>query len=216
MEPTRFNSWENQKDELQDYTAKWEKAVKDGVFADNKVEKPTKEDTFFDIIKKEPTNEFNPADVDYWNSIQNMSFNTTEFKVYTEEAKKEKKKESAADFKPVDNSLEADKDVNDIIKKAEKLANNPNPVYHDSYGKDSTDESGKTRVTAGFSADDRLPALQDLYKSLYQLEVKMSSKDGLDEKLSKSMQKEIDKVKKLISKISDSMDGDFKSATDYN
>lgn len=214
MEPTRINTWENQKDELQNYADKWEKALKDGVFGDSKIEKPTKEDTFFDIIKKEPTNEFNPTDVDYWSKIQDMSFNTTEFKVYNEAAKK--KEESKADFTPVKNSLEADKDVNDIIKKATKLANNPNPVYHDSYGKDATDESGKTRVTAGFSADDRLPALQDLYKALYQLEVKMSGKDGLDTKLTDKMQKDIKKVKDLISKLSDSMDGDFASATDYN
>ena len=44
----------------------------------------------------------------------------------------------------------------------------------------------------------------------------MSNKYGLDKKLSDKMQKEINKVKKLISKISDSMGGDFKSATDYN
>ena len=94
MEPTRINTWENQKEDLQDYAAKWEKAVKDGVFADSStVEKTTKEDTFFDIIKKEPTNDFNPADVEYWKDIQDMSFNTTEFKTYTE-AKEPKTKEN--------------------------------------------------------------------------------------------------------------------------
>lgn len=227
MDTTRFNSWENQKDEFQGYVNKWEDALKKGIF--NTPEKSSKEDTFFDIIKTEPTDKFNAPDVDYWNKIQDMNFNNTELKVYNEAKKsdskkpnpkktasKSKKEKSVSDFEPVKNSLEANKDINNIVKKATKLANNPNPVYHNSYGKDTTDESGKSRVTAGFSADDRLPALQDLYKALYQLEIKMSGKFGLDKKLTEKMQKQIKKVKALISKISDSMGGDFKSATDYN
>lgn len=216
MDTPRFDNWENQKDQFQDYVNKWEDALKKGIF--NTPEKSSKEDTFFDIIKNEPTDKFNVSDVDYWNKIQNMNYNNNEFKVVNEAKKKEesKKEKSAADFEPVKNSLEANKEINNIEKKAKKLSDNPNPIYHDSYGKDTTDESGKSRVTAGFSADDRLPALQELYKSLYQLEVKMSNKYGLDKKLSDKMQKEINKVKKLISKISDSMGGDFKSATDYN
>ena len=221
MDTTRFNSWENQKDQFQDYVNKWEDALKKGIF--NTPEKPKKEDTFFDIIKKEPTNEFNPNDVNYWQNIQDMAVNNANIEIINEAKDKSKKevsakpeKNSKANFTPVDNSLANDKNINNIIKKTEKLANNPNPVYHDTYGKDSRDESGKTRVTAGFSADDRLPALQDLYKALYQLEVKMSNKEGLSEKLSNEMQKKINKVKDLISKISDSMGGDFKSATDYN
>jgi cell fate (sporulation/competence/biofilm development) regulator YmcA (YheA/YmcA/DUF963 family) len=217
MEPTRINNWETQKDDLQDYADKWEKALKDGIFKDSKVENPIKEDPFFDMIKKEPTDQFKPADVDYWNKIQDMSSDTNGFTVLNESKKKNtKKKESIADFKSVDNSLKSNKDVNNIVKKAKKLGNNPNPVHHDSYGKDTEDESGKTKVTAGLSADDRIPSLQELYKALYKLEVKMSSKDGLNKKSIDGMQRSIRKVKNLITKISDSMGGDFKSASDYN
>ena len=44
----------------------------------------------------------------------------------------------------------------------------------------------------------------------------MSNKEGLNKKLSEKMQNKINKVRDSISKISDSMSGDFKSATDYN
>ena len=44
----------------------------------------------------------------------------------------------------------------------------------------------------------------------------MSSKDGLNKKSIDGMQRSIRKVKNLITKISDSMGGDFKSASDYN
>lgn len=223
MDTTRFNSWENQKDQFQDYVNKWEDALKKGIFETPKNSNDKKEDTFFDLIKKEPTLEFNPNDLEYWQKIQDMSVGNSNVEIINEASKKEKQpkeakpeKDSKANFELVDNSLKNDKEVNNIIKKAKKLADNPNPVYQDSYGKDTTDESGKTRVTSGFSADDRLPQLQDLYKALYQLEVKMSDKDGLSEKLSKDMQKKITEVKKLISKISDSLDGDFESSTDYN
>ena len=146
-----------------------------------------------------------------------MSSDTNGFTVLNESKKKNtKEKESMADFKSVDNSLKSNKDVNNIVKKAKKLGNNPNPVHHDSYGKDTEDESGKTKVTAGLSSDDRIPSLQELYKALYKLEVKMSSKDGLNKKSIDGMQRSIRKVKNLITKISDSMGGDFKSASDYN
>jgi len=217
MEPTRINNWETQKDDLQDYADKWEKALKDGIFKDSKAESPIKEDPFFDMIKKEPTNQFNPNDVDYWNKIQDMSSDTNGFTVLNESKKKStKKKESMANFKPVDNSLKSNKSINNIVKKVKKLGNNPNPVHHDSYGKDTEDESGKTKVTAGLSSDDRIPSLQELYKALYKLEVKMSSKDGLNKKSIDGMQRSIRKVKNLITKVSDSMGGDFKSASDYN
>jgi hypothetical protein len=231
MDTPRFNSWEGQKDEFQDYVNKWEDALKNGIFETPRNPNGDKEDSFFDMIKKEPKSEFNPNDVDYWNKIQDMDVNDANVEIINEEkksnkVKKNKKskvkkllasdKNSAANFKTVDNSLANDKSKNNIVKKASKLGNNPNPIYHDSYGKDTRDESGKTRVTAGFSADDRLPALQDLYKSLYQLEVKMSNKEGLNKKLSEKMQAKIKKVRDSISEISDSMGGDFKSATDYN
>jgi len=231
MDTPRFNSWEGQKDEFQDYVNKWEDALKKGIFETPRNPNGDKEDSFFDMIKKEPKAEFNSNDVDYWNKIQDMDVNDANVEIINEENKsyKDKKnkkskfknpavsdKNSAANFKTVDNSLANDKSKNNIKKKASKLGNNPNPIHHDSYGNDTRDESGKTRITAGFSADDRLPALQDLYKSLYQLEVKMSNKEGLNKKLSEKMQAKINKVKDSISEISDSMGGDFKSATDYN
>ena len=228
MDTPRFNSWEGQKDEFQDYVNKWEDALKKGIFETPKNPNGDKEDSFFDMIKKEPSTEFNSNDVDYWNKIQDMDVNDANVEIINEAKKSQKTKKSkvkkqassdknsVANFKTIDNSLANDKSKNNIAKKASKLGNNPNPIHHDSYGKDTRDESGKTRVTAGFSADDRLPALQDLYKSLYQLEVKMSNKEGLNKKLSEKMQAKINKVKDSISEISDSMSGDFKSATDYN
>jgi len=228
MDTPRFNSWEGQKDEFQDYVNKWEDALKKGIFETPKNPNGDKEDSFFDMIKKEPSTEFNSNDVDYWNKIQDMDVNDANVEIINEAKKSQKikkskvkkqassDKNSVANFKTIDNSLANDKSKNNIAKKASKLGNNPNPIHHDSYGKDTRDESGKTRVTAGFSADDRLPALQDLYKSLYQLEVKMSNKEGLNKKLSEKMQAKINKVKDSISEISDSMSGDFKSATDYN
>ena len=49
MDTPRFDNWENQKDQFQDYVNKWEDALKKGIF--NTPEKSSKEDTFFDIIK---------------------------------------------------------------------------------------------------------------------------------------------------------------------
>ena len=97
------------------------------------------------------------------------------------------------------------------------MANSPNPVQHPTYGADGIDsESGRTRITAGFSADEGLEKLEELKKDIYKLEVKMSDKDGMNEKKAKSIQKQILKLKDKIEEISNSFGGNFTNSQEHD
>ena len=99
----------------------------------------------------------------------------------------------------------------DLVPKVKKLANLPNRVNSDTYGRDGSAKSGKTRVSAGWTEDPNMRKLEDLKKKLYDLECKMSKPDGLDEVKAKKMEKQFTKLNNDIAELSDKFVGDYKT-----
>jgi hypothetical protein len=67
-------------------------------------------------------------------------------------------------FKYVDlkSSIEEDDATDtDLVPKVKKLANLPNKVNSDTYGRDGSTKSGKTRVSAGWTEDPNMRKLED-------------------------------------------------------
>lgn len=98
-----------------------------------------------------------------------------------------------------------------LVPKVKKLANLPNRVNSDSYGRDGSAKSGKTKVAAGWTEDPNMRKLEDLKKKLYDLECKMSDPDGLDEVKAKKMQKQFTKLNNDIADLSDKFVGDYQT-----
>lgn len=208
--------WQSNKDIFQDYLNQWDEALRKGTF-DHPSCKPekVKELSFFEGFKNNgKVEEMKEDEFKEWTKIYKMSMG--EDKQIINEAKKESEnKDSAANFKPVKESKKKDLKIE---KKAKDLANNPNPVQHPTYGADGKDpETGRTRVTAGFGASsEELDKISELKKEIYKLEVKMSGKDGLNEKDVKNVQKKIQKLKDMIDEISNSFGGNFTNSQDHD
>ncbi len=98
-----------------------------------------------------------------------------------------------------------------LVPKVKKLANLPNRVNSDTYGRDGSAKSGKTKVAAGWTEDPNMRKLEDLKKKLYDLECKMSNPDGLDEVKAKKMEKQFTKLNNDIADLSDKFVGDYKT-----
>ena len=208
--------WQSNKDIFQDYLNQWDEALRKGTF-DHPSCKPekVKELSFFEGFKNNgKVEEMKEDEFKEWTKIYKMSMG--EDKQIINEAKKESEnKDSAANFKHVKESKKKDLKIE---KKAKDLANNPNPVQHPTYGADGKDpETGRTRVTAGFGASsEELDKISELKKEIYKLEVKMSGKDGLNEKDVKNVQKKIQKLKDMIDEISNSFGGNFTNSQDHD
>ena len=104
---------------------------------------------------------------------------------------------------------EPEADDTDLVPKVKKLANQPNKVSPDSYGRDGSAKDDKTKVSAGWTEDPNMRKLEDLKRKLYDLECEMSKPDGLDETKSKKMKKKFDKLKDDIANLSDKFVGDY-------
>lgn len=209
--------WENSKDIFQDYLNQWDEAVRKGIFNDPSLKpQQPKEVSFFEGFKSKKVEEvLETNDYQDWTKIYKMSMGEDRVPLVTEAKKEPENKDSAANFKPVKESKKKDLKIE---KKAKDLANTPNPVQHPTYGADGRDpETGRTRVTAGFSAAaEDLDKIAELKKEIYKLEVQMSGKDGLDEKKIKSVQKKIQKLKDMVEEISDSFGGNFTNSQDHD
>ena len=174
--------WDSSKEIFQDYLNLWDEALRKGIFDDPSLKpQKVKEISFFEGFKStKPAEKLNKDQFEEWTKIYKMSVGEDRPPVINEAKKAQENKDSAANFKSVKDSKK--KNLR-IEKKAKDLANSPNPVQHPSYGADGIDpENGRTRITAGFSADEGLEKLEELKKEIYKLEVKMSDKDGMNEK----------------------------------
>ena len=84
-----MNNSDKQKEEFDDYVAKWEKAQQDGIFQNPEtpeVNPQTSTGSFFGFTHTNPTHDVNQTDKEYWNAI-NSAADDHDPKVITEQVK---------------------------------------------------------------------------------------------------------------------------------
>lgn len=228
-------SWHKQKEEFDKLCSLWDNAQAQGIFKPTSVDQSPKSDFFGNYSVEEKS--FDYENANYWSDVVSRSGQMfpDESTVLMEaqkinEAKKKDpvKKTAKVEKKAGQYQVDGGKPLNDLVKtslegagklskksKAKTLANTPNPVYPDTVGSDTVDKQGKVKVTAGLAIHPLFGKLEKLKKDLYDLEVKMSTNSGLDDKKAKSFEKQFASLRNQIEKISNQMGGDFKSAQYY-
>ena len=181
------NSIESFKNDIDKYSAIWEKALKDGIFDSTDCSSHKNDGTpvdepndFFGLQKDVFDIPLNESEAKNWNEIYRASVN----EVIIEE-KKEK--------------------IQDLVKNTKSIANSFNPVHVNTAGKDS-DNIGDGNFTAG----EDLQKLSDMKKKLHDLKVQLTSKDSRESKKNKrilDLEKKITDMEKEIDEISDSLAG---------
>ncbi len=221
------NNWEQNKIDFASLVNLWDKALESGVFNDVKKDDKTSQD-FFGNTHFEDAKEINQNDAEYWDKVIGKSAEVfpDETTVLMEAARKKEteNKKGLGDLKGdkfsgkdrVKTTLEKEGSKATEKGKAKILANTPNFVKPDTVGSDTTDKEGKPRVTAGLAADAKFSSLEKLKLKLYDLEVKMSGKNGLDDKKAKSLEKQFSKILGQIEKISNSFGGSYKDSEYYS
>lgn len=178
------NSIENFKNDIDKYSAIWEKALRDGIFDSvegsshkndgTPVDEPS---DFFGLQRDVAHIPLNESEAHNWNAIYRASVN----EVIAEE-KKEK--------------------IEDLVKNAKSIAKAFNPIHIDTTGKDT-----KNINDGGFSSGEDLEELEKMKKKLHELKVKMTSKEIKEDKRFPSLAKKIEALESEIDKLSDSLSG---------
>lgn len=233
MEATTMSDWEKQKDQMKDFCKVWDKAKSKEANGGKKVVKNqaycTLKESFdntllnyksdWERILKASVPAFSEdGDGQILNEVRKKKVG----KKATSKTKAKKSKKSPYDllnpdaFNYVKPSIEdADADDTSLTVKVKKLANLPNKVDSDSYGRDGVGKSGRTKVSAGWTDDPNMKKLVDLKQKLYDLEREMSVPNGLDEIKTKKNEKKFDKLHDEIAKLSDKFVGDYKTNQYY-
>jgi hypothetical protein len=131
--------------------------------------------------------------------------------------------------KAVGSKKDEGKPLNDLVKtsleknkkmtngsKADKLANEPNRVAPDTVGSDTSDKSGRVRITAGLAAHPNLEKLEGLKKKLYNLETEMHDKNGLSDSKIRGLEKKFQDMFAQIEKLSNEFHGKYSDSEYYN
>lgn len=235
------SSWYKQRQEFNDLVNLWDKAQADGIFDAGKKEMQAKSDFFGQsYFADEP--EFKDNDASHWNDVvsrsgemfpdESMFLMEAAKKKATAKKKTKKKKEAepqgladmgSKPFKRVETSVEKD-GVPSLKKKVKDLANKPQLVKPDTYGKDGLEVTGnKVKVTAGLAAHPAFEELEKLKKEMEVAEKMMSGMDkngvggkGLSDKKIKSLEKTFRDIRQKIADLSDKFSGDYKSSNYYS
>jgi hypothetical protein len=173
---------EHYMDDINKWADQYEKAQADGVFDDAPMPpgatKQTADVSFFGPANTKPTADINSVDATYWNKIKELSMSddpTASFSLDSfsdnEELAGEEDKLIQEQTKKEVLSIPMDQPLGDLAKTA---ADSPNPVEPPSVGKDQ-----RRRVTPNWTDGQELRELDELKRSLYDLEVKLSGPDGL-------------------------------------
>lgn len=212
--------------DFEKYKAQWEKAVEDGVFEDApKPPKPNQADFFgqYDINPDTPLNE---VDVKYWSNVSKAAGRYVDPLVIAERFDEEKstsKKEPNVPGGPRVNrnpssfeelvapSTEQGEQSVKMADKVKVMGTNPNPQQSGNIGQDGFDgDAGTTRVSVGWAAaDNSILAVEELKRSLYELETKMSDAEGLSETKIKSLESKMKDLKKQIDDLSNAIPPHF-------
>jgi hypothetical protein len=184
MEHNDFNTWLDQ----------WEKAQKDGVFADApKTRIPsrqTADSSFFGPSDTHPTDDADVDNVAYWGMVHNRANEIIglDEEIVLQEADR-------PDTEIVDGKVEK-RDLKDVAK---TLGKAPNPIYPNTTGKDS--DVDDMSLDATFGPKD-LEDLADMKIRLHQMENKFNSFVARGEN-GKKFEGQIATLKKQIDKLSD-------------
>ena len=235
------DAWQQQKDEFNRLCDLWDNAQNKGIFKPTQVDQTPKNDFFGNYTVQEKS--LGSSESEYWADVITRSGKmfpdetTILMEAALNEAKakakaKKKKKETAGtgkiEKKAGQYQVDGGKPLNDLVKtslekagklsngkKAKTLANSPNPIYPDTVGSDSVDKDNQVKVTAGLAAHPAYPKLEKLKKDLYNLEVEMNTKTGLNDKKAGSMKSKFEQLRNQIDKISNSLGGKFKNGQFY-
>lgn len=180
---------QNFKDDMEKYTAKWEKALEDGVFDDKDQKIPhlnqqTSKNSFFGFSDTNPTKEPALTDSEYWKAINSAS----------------------EDHAPPHS-------LNEVIAESTDHKKSPsNPQSKDSLGMDQELKKQSLGVTY---TQEELNKLAEIKQKLYDLESKMLNSLGMgDNEGAGKFNKQIQKVKKELNELSDEIGRAYTNPTE--
>lgn len=167
--------------DLEHFSKMWDKALDDGIFKNNEIEKE-KEKTFnTDFFGQYLTDEYdmdkplNEVDTKYWSLI-------------------------SKEIDPIQEQKES------IKSSAEAIGNSHNPILPNTVGKDQDVNVAQNWATGG----EKIQELEKLKVELFDLESKLNSlvsNEDHKEQKADSIQSKIDSLKSEIDKISDTLSG---------
>lgn len=228
-------------DDFTKWQGQWEKALADGTFDDaphppGATPEHEPSDFFGQNRPNVGSKDIKDVDADYWNQVYQRAAHPNDAPDILTEAKKmpgkaedpklakkapsvKKGKESDKvnlDDKVKDNGGEDGDDNSLRKKKAKAVADDPNPQHPNNFGRDGVSKkTDRTRITAGWAADESIQKLHDLKLDLYDLECQMSDKAGLNEAKAKNIQTKIKSVKTKIDDLSNEFDGNWANSHEY-
>jgi len=191
--------------DLDKYADQWDKALKDGVFDDAPHLPAPKQPDFFGQWDGEEDVPINECDAKYWARVYELSKGNGPG-CYPDPLTEVKLPDYEEIVKP--SETKGDKDL--LKKKADMVADDPNPQYPQGYGQDGVAaNTGRTRISAGWAAEERIQELSDLKLKLYELECKVA-----EMKDSKGQDK-IEAIKKQIDDLSNDLHGTWATSHMY-
>lgn len=200
---------QNFKDDMDNYSAKWEKALEDGIF-DNvdgeipSLNKQTSKDSFFGFSNTNPTSEPAAADSEYWNAINSASEDHTSGDPHP---LNEVIAEAAWEGTPLP------QDLPQAVRGGEEHKKSPsNPQAKDSMG---MDQELKKQPLGMTYTQEELSKLAEIKTTLYDLEAKMLTSLGMgDDKGASKVSAQIQKVKKEMNELSDEIGRAYANPTE--
>lgn len=174
--------------EFEKWVDQWDKALKDGVF-DKSEEKPVD----LDLPKPSKENFFGSLEIDT-NSVPDQK----DIDYWND----------ITNYSESENTILNESEKKEKKERVEKIVNSPNPIEVDTVNKD-TNKLNKT-----FVKEDQINKLAELKDKMYKLENELITKEILGKNYKKA-EKALQNIKKLIDKISDSLNqGKFEPSTE--
>lgn len=178
--------------DLDRWTANWEKALEDGVFDDApdhfNPSPQTSDGSFFGMINTNNTAEVKDCDADYWNKVYRMSTN-------------------AGDAPDVVDTLlqETTADETEVAKVAQAIAKAANPIRQISVGKDQ--ELSPQSLGLTFTEED-IEVLTELKLQLHNAKALLASHDA-ENKSTKTQESKVAALSAKMDELSDAMSQAF-------
>jgi hypothetical protein len=208
------------------YSKIWDDALEKGIFKDApKPPQPSEPRDSADFFGNYLSGEYdmdkplNEVDVQYWRNVSRMAGVSggkyVDPLLMVEDARDPLKLPTAPKVNKKPSSFEElrgpSTEIGEQSAKAQDKvrmqSNDPNPQSSNAYGPDSMDgDAGTTRISAGWAAADKnIIGLEELKKSLYELECKMSDSEGLSDSKVKSLDGKMKDLKKQIDELSNAI-----------
>jgi len=179
-------SIEAQKDQFDTWCDKWEKAMSNGTFDDAPKQRTTPCQTadvsYFGPANTHPTEDIKDADVQYWNTVYDMSRNAGD----------------APDVVLHENKIDSAKQA---AATAKAMSQSPNPIRAASVGQDQAMEPGPLGVTF---TPEQIQELAEMKIKLHGLQDKIAALDG-EGKGDKKVESTISSLRSKIDELSDAL-----------